>query len=102
ASATLQPYILSLHDALPILGGFFNALAAYRPVMYSSACIKPNFMIAKRGSFAPLQVSLKSLDGCMVFGSNILKGNQRSFIRRIRSEEHTSELQSRENIVCRL
>src|SRR5690606_39528181 len=34
--------------------------------------------------------------------SDISRINRRSYLRILRSEEHTSELQSRENLVCRL
>src|SRR2546428_12759775 len=63
-TATTEIYTLSLHDALPILGGALFKL---------------------RNPFAPWNVAVQPrADGPQ------------------RSEEHTSELQSRSDLVCRL
>src|SRR5437660_7745959 len=65
-TATTEIYTLSLHDALPIYGGFHrrhHLTGSQRPPPLASAC------------------------GVVVRG---------------RSEEHTSELQSRGHLVCRL
>src|SRR3712207_7121519 len=79
-TATTEIYTLSLHDALPIFAGEFEsgmALAVLaRPVRRSAVLV---------GKWL----------GLVAFGSGfvILAG---------RSEEHTSELQSRQYLVCRL
>src|SRR5690606_40629816 len=76
APATTLVHTLSLHDALPI---FYSAIFiggliyAYPPV---------------RRRLRPAPLWLYALLGLGPIG--------------IRSEEHTSELQSRENLVCRL
>src|SRR5688572_31175347 len=78
--ATTGIYTLSLHDALPI-----SATAAYdagRNRDHSVGCARP---------------------GCRRPGSpisSILDGG--AHFRDVRSEEHTSELQSQSNLVCRL
>src|SRR3712207_8580806 len=72
-TATTEIYTLSLHDALPILNAIF-----------ASNCIQ-SFVIQ-----VIMQVLLNQL-------KRICKPN-----RKFRSEEHTSELQSRQYLVCRL
>src|SRR5436309_7982529 len=83
-TATTEIYTLSLHDALPI--STFSWHQGEMPS--SSAILKPSH---------PARISLVAL---------ILMPlrSPKSFIVAvmIRSEEHTSELQSRENLVCRL
>src|SRR5690606_41603121 len=75
-TAPTEIYTLSLHDALPILGVDALALDIMR--------------IANDGSFRHLVVGdQRGLD----------LGRTHAVAR---SEEHTSELQSRENLVCRL
>src|SRR3712207_7801399 len=71
-TATTEIYTLSLHDALPIYSDRVSELAAAK---WTSACFD-NLFLARRTSVR-------------CFAS-------------IRSEEHTSELQSRQYLVCRL
>src|SRR2546430_17652438 len=74
-TATTEIYTLSLHDALPILG-VLDALVAQRVVLGHDD--------DGRRQVAEL-------------------GHQRRAVRlAARSEEHTSELQSQSNLVCRL
>src|SRR5207248_11094701 len=73
APAPTQIYTLSLHDALPISQRFENALAVQ------------SRGLRDRTSVSPL--------------SSVLEG---FMIHRLRSEEHTSELQSPYDLVCRL
>src|SRR5690606_39971152 len=70
--ATAELYTLSLHDALPI---------------YQARSDTPGV----RSSRSPVSVS-----------SDQSRSRSRSCPSLLRSEEHTSELQSRENLVCRL
>src|SRR5690606_40963774 len=80
---------LSLHDALPIFGGAPSCVRAPsltrpwtrtgRPVVSSAPVRHPG----------PLRLDRWTGDRSAVPGT-------------VRSEEHTSELQSRENLVCRL
>src|SRR2546430_13614039 len=72
-TATTEIYTLSLHDALPIWSWrMIDAL------MYG---MMPSAKIVSRDSAPPEKISKKP---------------------RSRSEEHTSELQSQSNLVCRL
>src|SRR3989442_10934983 len=68
-TATTEIYTLSLHDALPISGGFFNVRSVPSPVKFGGTGV-----VEKRVFVKPVK----------------------------RSEEHTSELQSRPHLVCRL
>src|SRR5690606_41912204 len=90
--APTQMYTLSLHDALPILA----ILHPGREVgAREVASMLPDSGVVKeipRG--APVEVSGGSL-------TERLDAYERALIL-ARSEEHTSELQSRENLVCRL
>src|SRR5690606_42136920 len=91
---------LSLHDALPILEG----LCQGQPCGVSPVAVI-------HGLIELVQGSRTETDGKAVkcVRSNLMSKRQRARgLRRnvaghgIRSEEHTSELQSRENLVCRL
>src|SRR5690606_41404218 len=81
-SPPTEIYTLSLHDALPISGGAGPAVHA-----------------ASRGGSRP---------GGVLRGILLLPPDPAAWARPVcapqapRSEEHTSELQSRENLVCRL
>src|SRR5207302_10092906 len=86
--ATSPPPIspLSLHDALPIF-----RLAPGEPVL--------------RGSILPWQRNIHTPPTLHRFHEVLIppRRSQQLFERAaLRSEEHTSELQSRENLVCRL
>src|SRR5207302_10337977 len=81
-TSTPATYTLSLHDALPISA----ARRPPRPRPTEPRCFKPPSAAAataaRRSPTAPCRTWARP--------------------RRQRSEEHTSELQSRENLVCRL
>src|SRR5207249_11649489 len=72
-----QPYTLSLHDALPI--------CMHRRL----------FPTIKRNDFWTDVLALGAIGA-------ITHINNRNHLRHLRSEEHTSELQSRFDLVCRL
>src|SRR5205085_6271555 len=74
-TATTEIYTLSLHDALPISEAY--ALVS----LYESGYVDQNDLARSFG------YSTRTL---------------RRFQQRLRSEEHTSELQSQSNLVCRL
>src|SRR5438067_12402168 len=76
--ATTEIYTLSLHDALPIWA------TVMRP---ARRMMSTRFIFA---SHSPL----KRTSRC--------SGSVRRILRFVRSEEHTSELQSRFDLVCRL
>src|SRR5205085_7984514 len=71
-AATTEIYTLSLHDALPISAG-----SATRPTTASST---PSWLWSTPSGPTPTRATMASR----------------------RSEEHTSELQSQSNLVCRL
>src|SRR5690606_40519276 len=91
-------YTLSLHDALPI-----SLVPEDERVAHDMQRVID--LIVDRGSFLPVQaeyaanaiVGFARLDGYAVG----VVANQPAVLAG-RSEEHTSELQSRENLVCRL
>src|SRR5690606_41591072 len=99
-AVTSAPYAVSLHDALPISHGTnpASAVMAGMKVVVTKTDQRGNIDVAdlkeKAGlhgeNLAALMVTYPSTHG--VFESTIVE----------RSEEHTSELQSRENLVCRL
>src|SRR2546427_12468853 len=83
-TATTEIYTLSLHDALPIWKASRSVLREICRLSLSEA--SDSFC---PGSQAP---SMSLLRSCSVTRS----------VRLRRSEEHTSELQSQSNLVCRL
>src|SRR5690606_41881232 len=80
APATTEIYTLSLHDALPISVSSTRARARL-----------------SSGSVGRTSAAIDPLSGSRM---RLLEGPAQPV--RARSEEHTSELQSRENLVCRL
>src|SRR5690606_39922039 len=85
-------YPLSLHDALPI------SQVEAPPVVNEGddVCHEPTGGEAARGIAAPAPLVLEFVEAVFSIGSvTVVLGHNRS-------EEHTSELQSRENLVCRL
>src|SRR5690606_40968048 len=91
--AHTEPLPLSLHDALPIWAKPWNCLRRSRASESSSSST------TSAGDWLGCTSSRRRRGG---------KGRSRPSRRRCtsfpssRSEEHTSELQSRENLVCRL
>src|SRR5690606_42087414 len=84
ATATTEIYTLSLHDALPISEKLIDYSAHFPIVELDSSfyAVQPERNIRKWINETP-------------------EGFQ-FVVKAYRSEEHTSELQSRENLVCRL
>src|SRR5690606_41376696 len=76
-TSAAQIYTLSLHDALPIF--------------------KPEIFVHRDSHHAD-----KKSPASAIIGDNTPTPAHARFSLRRRSEEHTSELQSRENLVCRL
>src|SRR5205085_8594215 len=79
--ATTAIYTLSLHDALPICWKIIEMRSPRRP------------RISPTGTF------IRSVPSKTTSPASIRPGGAMS---RMRSEEHTSELQSQSNLVCRL
>src|SRR5690606_41597917 len=87
---------LSLHDALPICLGLDNRADIW--IRKDSTAV-----ITLRGTTADMGSILEDFYCAMVPAKGVVKtAKDRSFEYILRSEEHTSELQSRENLVCRL
>src|SRR5690606_41323815 len=95
-------YTLSLHDALPIyiicifLTSFFSVHFSLAQSAFSSS-----------SSDIQLQMERLSVLGSVLYFAAHPDDENTKLIsylaseRKVRSEEHTSELQSRENLVCR-
>src|SRR2546426_11462358 len=89
-TATTEIYTLSLHDALPIL----NLLA---PFLVKRALV-PHLVRRGTGHF----VTIGSISDHVAFTGSTAYAASKFGLRGLRSEEHTSELQSPCNLVCRL
>src|SRR5699024_12060951 len=85
-------YTLSLHDALPILA-VLNSGRGSRPGLSNSAMMSVTVGIPK--------VSSAKSAGRRVFKTRVFPMSSET-LSPVRSEEHTSELQSRFDLVCRL
>src|SRR3712207_8597027 len=87
-TATTESYTRSLHDALPISP----------PATSSTAMpLRPVLSIRGAPSRATVWVAAQAITSGLSTGSSRVSGAAVS-----RSEEHTSELQSRQYLVCRL
>src|SRR5690606_41812524 len=96
-SPTRQISTLSLHDALPIWLGAQDPHRRVDPVGGRME-FRIEHDVAARDRF-PRDRLARQVERATVAG---LRGVGRPILRMNRSEEHTSELQSRENLVCRL
>src|SRR5690606_41734892 len=83
-------YTLSLHDALPIYSYFFS-IASFLFVFMDLG-----------GEFYQIKLFASGKNVNRLFNISVVKSILFLGIIIPRSEEHTSELQSRENLVCRL
>src|SRR5690606_39526893 len=101
-TATTELYTLSLHDALPICGAkepTGELASAINEAFGSFEAFKDAFSKAAAGRFGSGWAWLVvTKDGKLAVTST---PNQDTPVMDGRSEEHTSELQSRENLVCR-
>src|SRR3712207_8434791 len=84
-TATTEIYTLSLHDALPICAAWMRAHAE---------------QVARLVERMPVVTAATALDGAAPRGRDRGYGMAARWLER--SEEHTSELQSRQYLVCRL
>src|SRR5690606_41824625 len=87
-SSPTDNYTLSLHDALPIL--MINI-----SVLFSKLSLRKRIKNRLSFKLLPLAACLLLLTSCDAATNHPVTDSNRS-------EEHTSELQSRENLVCRL
>src|SRR5690606_41296401 len=93
-------YAVSLHDALPILLTTVRMVAP-APGMPPKMAAMPLPMPWPISSFLGLCLVLVILSATTEVSRESMDPSS-ARVRAVRSEEHTSELQSRENIVCRL
>src|SRR5690606_42132248 len=94
---TTTIYPLSLHDALPISLRRFTFKIQFRPLRPEQR--ERMFVVeALGGDEAALTESIRA----RLAKLDQLCPGDFAAVQRQRSEEHTSELQSRENLVCRL
>src|SRR5690606_42058770 len=91
-SASTESYTLSLHDALPI---FDDDVRAARQVETEVHRLGGDFRMLFLVNLA--RTLLERQRRIVALGEDENRGREAD-----RSEEHTSELQSRENLVCRL
>src|SRR5690606_41750707 len=93
-TTTTQFYTLSLHDALPIWRA--------RPWMYASAAAMVVgglcALVVRSDVAAAVAVLAAAVASVLLMVGGTMAGHREL----ARSEEHTSELQSREKLVCRL
>src|SRR5690606_40768916 len=96
AAATSALYTLSLHDALPILAICSPRFTRWPTctIMFSTCAYRPysTLLLLASGSCL-MMITLPQVGRRLANTTTPLAA---------RSEEHTSELQSRENLVCRL
>src|SRR5690606_39480875 len=96
AHSTLQLYTLSLHDALPI------SAALPEHAIVCDETISSGFRLFELTDGTAPHDYLPLTGGAIGIGPPLATGAAIACPDRKRSEEHTSELQSRENLVCRL
>src|SRR5207244_13312490 len=101
-TTTPEIYTLSLHDALPIWSIVMLILtpSSYQEIRQNSISLfdrleKANYKIDLAGSNSSEEVADIILEYIRFFD------NEKCFAADKRSEEHTSELQSPDHIVCR-
>src|SRR5690606_40273227 len=100
--AMIEIFILSLHDALPISFGDLDMLLRQFVEESRGDGRLPQAMNAAVRNEPDVQVFLRAGQAHIGQSTLLLQAGPAPFVQRPRSEEHTSELQSRENLVCRL
>src|SRR5206468_11695443 len=94
--ATPHISTLSLHDALPIF-------SIFQEQVMQLAVVAAGFTPGEADSLRRAMASWKRRGGIGPFRDKLVNGMlTRGYAREFRSEEHTSELQSRSDLVCRL
>src|SRR3712207_7318961 len=96
-TATTEIYTLSLHDALPICSGRPLVLTLHNALPERGGALRRVLRLAERAT-------IRGADVVLAASGDLAENAWRQGARdvRVRSEEHTSELQSRQYLVCRL
>src|SRR5690606_39498875 len=96
---TATPYARSLHDALPI----FSANSGIRKTLKEAEAKYGWKTFVPKFEYTTDNAAMIGIAGYYKYGEAKFEDNAVTSKARIefRSEEHTSELQSRENLVCR-
>src|SRR5438270_4205082 len=84
-TAPTEIYTLSLHDALPI-----------------SALFQVAYTVPKLKDYSPAALAKAAAECIAACQSEAAEVRNDADLKSFRSEEHTSELQSQSNLVCRL
>src|SRR5207302_4992245 len=99
STTTLHPP--SLHDALPISNSTHLDIACRESSCERGGTAEEIKLIEIRG-VGEKDRQREGICACGRSASVLPESNERDAFLQCRSEEHTSELQSRENLVCRL
>src|SRR5690606_42092321 len=91
---------LSLHDALPISAECGCSAAGRCRMVLQGDPARKRFAKSRADTLRPIAIASRHPGPGPGPGPGPASGKDQAVI--IRSEEHTSELQSRENLVCRL
>src|SRR5439155_24579159 len=94
--ASSEIYTLSLHDALPIFRTFVRASRATCWIVWSERAVSQHRVHPERDLF------LRHVRKDFAVADCAWKHHHPAVAGVLRSEEHTSELQSRGHLVCRL
>src|SRR5207302_7484295 len=95
---TTEPYLLSLHDALPICRLYRRRSGKQKA--HQRGDFRRGEKIGQHASRVPCELCAPS--GARGLSATAPEAAGENRAHGARSEEHTSELQSRENLVCRL
>src|SRR5690606_39710985 len=95
-TVTSEMYTLSLHDALPIFKGEYNVEFVANGV-HRGIAMKQDLLAPEKNVYFSVEILWPELIFMTIALNDFIELHYE-----FRSEEHTSELQSRENIVCRL
>src|SRR5690606_41994708 len=95
-----RPHALAVHDALPIAG--VRARLSLRPTTDPPTRSTAGVRRAPDMPTPAATAARRPASGRARYSGSTATGPAPEAVRRGRSEEHTSELQSRENLGCRL